>query len=551
MMQGLKKIIILGSASLLIVVLTLVYFLMPKNEEVEEEVFVSKASDIIFSSIDESVSLGDITPTLDKFGVLNEALNFTIKNIGEKNHEYVLKLVDENSTIKNSFIRYQLTKNGVTVGIFSLQDNGIIDTDTIMVNTEISYSIRIWLDYKSEAKAGSVNLKININEKEFVSENSVNEPILVDGMIPVYYDESKMSFVKTSADNLHNYEWYNYDNGKWANAVTVDSEKRDYYKKMAIGEAIDMKDINAMWVWIPRFNYSFNDGKITVDFVSNSEDAYEAFTFDNTKESGFWISKFEAGLDENSTCIKKLLTNECNHQNQVLYFKPNMVSMTRISMANLFYSFRKMELQNNIYGFSGNGTSVNNDGTIKEDDNNLDIHMIRNSEWQAVAILSKSSYGNKNGVAANDSNYTGKAYYNREEYNYDVIGYGTMASTTGTIYGVYDMTGAKREYVMFSTSDNNLFSNNSNSGFNSEVKNFYYDKGLSASDKSVLLSLNLSEYLINSEPLTRGGYRSIDSNIFSLYGVSNYSDKVSLETSSRVVLSIINGGNDGEKKTES
>ena len=46
-------------------------------------------------------------------------------------------------------------------------------------------------------------------------------------------------------------------------------------------------------------------------------------------------------------------------------------------MSNLFYAFRKMELKNNVYGFVNNGTKLNNDGTIKEDSNKLDVHMIK------------------------------------------------------------------------------------------------------------------------------------------------------------------------------
>ena len=36
-----------------------------------------------------------------------------------------------------------------------------------------------------------------------------------------------------------------------------------------------------------------------------------------------------------------------------------MPLMNRITMANLFYSFRRMELANNIYGFKGTGNVVN------------------------------------------------------------------------------------------------------------------------------------------------------------------------------------------------
>lgn len=552
MSKSIKNIILLGVARLVIIALIIGFIFIPKKDYEEKiEFFESESSDLIFSYIDRSVSLGDVAPTLDKFGVLNEPFSFSIKNTSSIDKDCILKLVDSNSTIKNEFIRYQLSKNGAVVGVFSLQDDGVIDEVIIKSNEEVNYSVRLWLDFKSEAKAGSVNLKISLSEKE-LDNTKINKPVLTDGMIPVYYDENKMSFVKTSTDNLYNYEWYDYLKGKWANAVTVDSAKREEYENKAIGSVINMKDINSMWVWIPRFTYTYNNEKISISFVDENEEAYEAFNFNKNNLKGFWITKFEAGMSEDSSCHSKLLTSECNHQNQIIYFKPNMPLLNRITMSNLFYSFRKMELKDNIYGFSGTGDYVNADGTINNDDNNFDIHMIRNSEWQAVALLSMSIYGqNEEMVYPNDSNYSGKAFFEHQEYNYDVKNIGTLASTTGNIYGVYDMNGARREYVMISTSENNIFLDISNSGFNNIVEDYYYDKGLSASDKMVLVSLNLDEYLINNEPLTRGGYKSAGSNIFSIYGVKDYIDKISSETNSRAVLSILDGGNNGEKEKES
>ena len=543
-MRTMKSKIILGIFLLVSILGIGSYFLFFRKNN-NEQVYVSTMSDVIFSFFDESVSLGDIVPTLDKFGVLNDALNFSIQNISDKDYEYVLSLVDENSTIKNDFIRYQLTKNNNVVGIFTLGNDSIIDTGKIKPNEEISYSIRLWLDFKSDAIAGSINKKIQISENLNKKGSSINKPQLVDGMIPVFYDEEKMSFVKTSIDNPYNYEWYNYENGKWANVVTVDKEKRESYMNSPIGEKIDMEDINSMWVWIPRFNYENNEKGININFVNKDEKAYDAFNFNGNSLDGFWITKFEAGLSENSRCIKTVMTNECNHQSQEIYFKPGIPFMNRITMSNLFYSFRMMEMVNNMYGFNGRGDSLNSDGTINNDDNNLDIHMVLNSEWQAVAILANSIYGtNGKPILPNDSTLTGMSYYDHNEYKYNISKYGEAASTTGNIYGVYDMVGGKREFVMYSTDETNIFNSSSNSGFSSFVANYYYNNGLSASDKSLLENEKLYEYLINNEPMTRGGYKSMNSSIFSIYGISNYIDKVSLETNSRAVLNIV-GGNNG------
>ena len=68
--------------------------------------------------------------------------------------------------------------------------------------------------------------------------------------------------------------------------------------------------------------------------------------------------------------------------------------------------------------------------------------MMKNDEWGAVAYLSKSKYGKNAEVTinSNSSYYTGGGSGNAYVSN---IG----QSTTGTVHGVYDMSGGAWEYV--------------------------------------------------------------------------------------------------------
>ena len=102
----------------------------------------------------------------------------------------------------------------------------------------------------------------------------------------------------------------------------------------------------------------------------------------------------------------------------------------------------------------------------------VDAHMLKNTEWGAAAYLSQSQYG-RNGteVSVNQcSSYitgTGKGtgsnpIYNstysideiteEQKYNGEI---GKLSSTTGNVYGIYDMSGGAWEYVMgvYGTSD--------------------------------------------------------------------------------------------------
>lgn len=54
-----------------------------------------------------------------------------------------------------------------------------------------------------------------------VDKSGANRTDLVEGLIPVVYDESTSNLVKADSKNLDEvYFWYDYDNKLWANATT-------------------------------------------------------------------------------------------------------------------------------------------------------------------------------------------------------------------------------------------------------------------------------------------------------------------------------------------
>ena len=104
--------------------------------------------------------------------------------------------------------------------------------------------------------------------------------------------------------------------------------------------------------------------------------------------------------------------------------------------------------------YKHNSTAENVYG-LSNDKNIVDPHLVKNTEWGAVAYLAKSQYGqNEQEVWINNNNsfVTGQAGENASAgetpstnaYN---VGNGPKASTTGTVYGVYDMSGGAYEYI--------------------------------------------------------------------------------------------------------
>jgi len=175
----------------------------------------------------------------------------------------------------------------------------------------------------------------------------------------------------------------------------------------------------------------------------------EGFTFGNEEVPGFWVGKFETTGDITDVCY----TEECT--DLLLTVKPNLIPVSA-DLANLFYHVRSMQ---NSYNAHKYGFDLINKGS-------MDTHLMKNTEWGIVAMLAQSKYGKYGNNAYEGTNKevypnmsfgpyvtgysNGTADYNTKntQVAYDIpdIGYG--ASTTGTIYGVYDMNGGADEYVM-------------------------------------------------------------------------------------------------------
>ena len=358
----------------------------------------------------------------------------------------------------------------------------------------ITLGVEVGLDYNDLSLPRNGNLFT-----EYV--DIPNEPELSSGMIAVTYDGS--NWVKADTTNSNN-SWYNYEEQKWANAVTVSSSTRSTYNNASVGTVINMNDIETMWVWIPRYSYTIGSsggtnyygkkgcyleseptkelpGEIDIVFVdtnvkhegtaryntsAGSREYYtpDAFTFDGEELSGFWVGKFEA-----SSTTPDAVNGGGSNVNLDAMIKPDVMSWGYINLVDIHTVVRRMTSSSNRYGLS----------------TTYDSHITKNSEWGAGAYLFQSKYGklgntdytgtNKEifqginyvtGLSSGEPTYQG----NGTSYSYDVDINGTGASTTGTIYGIYGMNGNRSDYVM-----GNYNKNLGNSSFSTLPDAKYYD----------------------------------------------------------------------------
>ena len=518
--------------------------------------------DLVLNEPGEGIQLVNTIPTYDDEGKKESPYTFSLKNESKIDLYYTISLVDDEEALSNCRttdgsacklldprdIRYEL-KLGNKTFTGSLSDSSIINYGVIGVNEIIDGELRVWLNINATNEAmGKVflgKLKAFATQQiegfDFQQGNDkVNVPEMDNNMIAVKHDG--YNWVKTDVEN----GWYNYRMGIWANAITVKSSKLAEYQSAPVGTEIKMDDVETMWVWIPRYSYTIASengtvyygkkgvylsnsptktlpGEIDVKFVDkNTKDrgtakylateqpknwyTPDAFTFGNEELSGIWVGKFETSSSNPSVGHGGGNTTRLDP-----VIKPNVTSWRNITVSNIYQVGLKLSAVGNRYGFS----------------ENMNSHAMRNDEWGAVAYLSQSRYGklgNENFKGANKEVYQNKSnsyitgcsygapsngntdYGCQYEYDNNIrteegtVGKGVGASTTGTIYGIYDMNGGAFEYVMGNYNDVS-----GNSGFSNPltIDSKYYNK---YTNNDVRVACNGSECLSHSLSETGGWY---------------------------------------------
>ena len=331
-----------------------------------------------------------------------------------------------------------------------------------------SYEITITAD--GTITTNTIGKDDDKKDEVFTSDGSwngkVNTPKLAEGMTAIYWDENGNEIKVTEANKD---KWYDYENQKWANAVTKDG---------------------SYWVWIPRYEYSIEtDTKtINVKFVPTTKITVDtgytyihpAFRDGNSTHfmngewdseiPEFWVAKYSAGfqqcsqtLNSNGTAtepttdvskvvysnssytsfnssyatnaLSQTLTAEGKEKLSYPVFKPLTYAYNNISIGDAYTISQEIDSATAFYGLSGNTNAS---------------HLMKNSEWGAVAYLTQSSCGrNRTEVTINSKNLNNL----NSKYIYAVTGYaantalGVNASSTNNMSGVFDLNGCVWERV--------------------------------------------------------------------------------------------------------
>ena len=434
--------------------------------------------------------------------------------------------------------------SGVSINLV-LGENGIITiAKRAKENIELAQ-----IEEEKELNELYAQLEAESSEKKT---NKANAPKLLTGMIPIKFEmptaTAMGTVVQTTAKDT---DWYEY-------GTTYDETNDTTMKRWANAQTED----GSMWVWIPRFAYKITGETIDVKFLIGTSDNYydeegniqtaqrqktAEEIIDSTKEytvhpaftnessinyanggwdkelTGIWVAKFAAGYASGNNSAPVKSSNE-NYSQSTSYvqatesttgkdgnldarnwldgiygskttsikyptFQGTTYAMNYINHSDAYKIARALTDDGNIYGLSSNTANS---------------HLMKNSEWGAVAYLSKSQYGQNNkeittnninldsggrkrtetaGKTGVDSVYavtgcssnttdttnnkitianlnsatgdTGVTGSNGTAYKWNQKT-GQNASTTGTIYGIYDISGGVWERTADFVSNGNV-----------------------------------------------------------------------------------------------
>ena len=296
-----------------------------------------------------------------------------------------------------------------------------------------------------------------VSEAGYNQDKGVDEPRILNGMTPVMFKlpsgSDKGQAIKQGETGFDESNWYNYKESKWANAVTEDGSYWVWIPRFAYkityknasnksqGGTVEIKfllgttdeyytdDTNTTKATAKRASSANEEVDTTKDFY-----VHPAFTNESSigyanggwdKElTGIWVAKFEAGYasGNNTATVKASSVNytqttawvpakeagtkddstqtarnwldgiygtysngnwgwKNGQQTAIKYptFQPKTYSMNYINVNDAYNISKVLTEEGNIYGLNNSTT---------------DSHLMKNSEWGAVAYLAQSSYGN-------------------------------------------------------------------------------------------------------------------------------------------------------------
>ena len=453
-----------------------------KENNKTETVLKSNELNLIFTGTNE-ITANNMIPG-DSF-----TKTFTVENTSNRAVDYNIYMENITNEFNEDLVYTLEDETGSVIGETPLpvtnKDKTYLKTKvSIEAKTTKTYTLKIIFkntdepqnDYQGKTFKATLGVDTKVIKEYTEALLNGTNPVLSDNLIPVTLADDG---TVTKADT--NTEWYKYEDKKWANAVILSDNTQTYNN----GDTIPEANIESYFVWIPKYSYQIFNLGTTDGYIEGKPDSSNAkeiqikFGTTNTNDSnnGECTTPMTSGASGNckvgdymtSPAFISMNTNglwvakfETTGSTTNITVKPSQLALRNINMKTMFETAYNYKRDN-------------------------DSHMMKNTEWGAVAYLSHSKYGINSEVRINNNSkyITGYAATDAADETKSPGEYGTdasitlpyntstgyKASTTGNITGIYDMSGGTHEYM--ASFRNETYGN---SGFDSSSLKVYNPK---------------------------------------------------------------------------
>ena len=318
-----------------------------------------------------------------------------------------------------------------------------------------------------DRRNGTIDVVFLQNTSYAVS-RTPNAPALDNTMVPVKYNTETKNWIVCSKDDA---EWYNYEvqssttesggSSKWANVMLTDDivvEKGETtYDASAIKNLLTSNSLQtivgatvttegSMLVWVPRYAYRITYKNSSGDVLGYS-DSRGVVTKDGKTPSSY------------QTPTTSINVNGSIGSTKYEYYRPHPAFETDLDQGG--WSSRLTGIWVGKFEATGSTSEV----TVKSSLSSLrdqtigtlwqsakdnfkaktsGSHMMKNSEWGAVAYLTESKYGRNTTAVTQNTNF---GYYTGGASTAGAYKDNILQSTTGNVYGIYDTVAGANEYV--------------------------------------------------------------------------------------------------------
>ena len=326
--------------------------------------------------------------------------------------------------------------------------------------------------------------------------------------------------------------WYNYAESKWANAkntedgsyfvwipryayrITYFASKEDADSDNSEEKETGFYDGYGMWKKDDgNIKFYLDEGIETVTYNGKSYIVHPAFMKDTGKKAkdgttslpdyerggwndnltGIWVAKYEMSMEkstDNGLNWSPVIPNNATETTGKIAGNVATVATGENRIRAVSKPCTSTTVSSGTVSSWRYISAVNSYSNSYRYKRNLESHLIKNSEWGAVAYLAHSQYGtNGEKVYKNNSNnyFTGNAGDSADASSIDGITNfynstnGVKASSTGNIYGIYDLVGGASEFISASNSkednDNKRLTNNGGNIFTVSTDSTKYNSG--------------------------------------------------------------------------